>query len=172
MLLQTTNLIVEGTTFEKQIKLKVLFDPGSQPSYVTKRVKDLLRLKSVSKKSICKNTFGDTKSKNYILEDVLVKLKNDKNETFEIKALCTNFICLAINNQPVCDIKNKFDHLRGLKLVDSGHGGDTDILMGSDYYWSLVIGKVKVGLIGEPVGAETQFGWVLNGQVVYSNGES
>ena len=121
----------------------------------------------MSRENICIKT-----SKNSILEDVLVKLKKDKNETFQIKALCTNFICLPINNQQVCDIQNKFDHLRGLKLVDSGHGGDIDILMGSDYYWSLVIGKVKVGLIGEPVGAETQFGWVLNGQVVCSNGES
>ena len=52
MLLQTADLIVEGTTCEKQIKVKVLFDQGSQRSYVTKRVKDLLKLKGVSKESI------------------------------------------------------------------------------------------------------------------------
>ena len=161
MLLETADLIVEGTACEKQIKVKILFDQGSQRSYVTKRVKDLLKLKGVSKKS-----------KNSILENVLLKLKNDENEIFEIKALCTNFICLPINNQPVCDIQNKFDHLRGLKLVDSGHGSGIDILIGSDYYWSLVTGKVKVGLIRELVEAETQFGWVLNGPVVCSNGES
>ena len=34
------------------------------------------------------------------------------------------------------------------KLVDSGYQGDTDILIGSDYYWGLVTEKVKVGLIG------------------------
>ena len=93
-------------------------------------------------------------------------------QTFEIKALCTNFICLPIKNQPVPDIQNKFDHLRGLKLIDSGHGSDIDILIRSDYYWSLVTGKVKVGHIGEPLGVGTQFGWVLNGPVVCSNGES
>ena len=101
-----------------------------------------------------------------------MKLKNDKNDTFEIKALCTNFICLPINSQLVCNIQNKFHHLKGLKLIDSGHGGDIDILIGSDYYRGLVPGKVKVGLIGEPVGVETQYGWVVNGPVVYSNGES
>ena len=66
MLLQTADLIVEGTTCEKQIKVKVLFDQGSQRSYVTKRVKDLLKLKGVSKEKIGINTFGDTKSKNSI----------------------------------------------------------------------------------------------------------
>ena len=129
-------------------------------------------MKGVSKESIFINTFGDTKSKNYILENVLVKLKNDKNETFEIKALCTNFICLPIKNQPVCDIQNNFDHLKGLKLVDSGHWGDTDILIGSDYDWGLVTVKVKVAPIREPVVFETQFGWVLYGPVVCSNRES
>ena len=62
--------------------------------------------------------------------------------------------------------------MRGLKLVDSDYGGDIDILIGSDYYRSLVTGKVKVDLIRKPVGVETQFGWVLNDPVVCSNGES
>ena len=106
MLLQTTDLIVVGAMCEKQIKVKVLFDQGSQQSHVTKRVTDLVKMKGVSKESIGTKTFGDKKSKNSILENVLVKLKNDKNEKFEINALCTNFICLPINNQSVCDIQS------------------------------------------------------------------
>ena len=58
MLLKTADLILEGTTCEKQMKVNVLFDQGSQRSYVIERVKDLLKLKGVSKKSICINTFG------------------------------------------------------------------------------------------------------------------
>ena len=63
-----------------------------------------------------------------------MKLKNDKNAKFEIKALCTNFACLPIKNLPVWVIQNKFDHSKILKLVDSEHGGDIDISIGSDYY--------------------------------------
>ena len=59
-----------------------------------------------------------------------------------------------------------------MKLIDSGHGVDIGILIGSEYYWGLVTGKVKVELIGEPVGVETQLCWVLDGPVVCSNGES
>ena len=100
VLSQTTDLIVEGTTYEKQIKVKVLFDQGSQRSYVKKRVKDLLKLKGVSKESICINTFGDTKSKNPFSENALVKLKNDKNETIEIN-LCAliSSACQSITNR-------------------------------------------------------------------------
>ena len=67
VLLQTADLIVEGTTCEKQIKVKVLFDQGSQRSYVTKRVKDLLKLEGVLKESICINTFGYMKFKKFYL---------------------------------------------------------------------------------------------------------
>ena len=59
-----------------------------------------------------------------------------------------------------------------MKVVYSGHGGNIDILTGSYYYWDLVTGMVKVGIIGEPVKTETYFGWVLNSPVVFLDGES
>ena len=37
------------------------------------------------------------------------------------------------------------------------------ILVGSNFYWSLVTGKVKMGKTREPVATETKFGWILNG---------
>ena len=37
------------------------------------------------------------------------------------------------------------------------------MLIGSDFYLSLVTGKVKMGKTGEPVAIETKFDWVLNG---------
>lgn len=46
-----------------------------------------------------------------------------------------------------------------MKLADSGHEGEIDILVESDWYWELVASKVKVGNSGEPV---TKFGFKLN----------
>ena len=40
---------------------------------------------------------------------------------------------------------------------------EIDVLIGSDFSWSLVTGKVKMGKMGEPVAIETKFGRVLNG---------
>ena len=36
------------------------------------------------------------------------------------------------------------------------------MLVGSDFNWSLVTGKFRMGKTGEPVAIETKFGWVLN----------
>ena len=70
-----------------------------------------------------------------------------------------NEICLPISNHPVKYAKNNFEFLKNLNLADSG----TMEEIGSDFYRSLVTGKVKMDKTGEPVAIETKFGWVLNG---------
>ena len=90
-------------------------------------------------------------------------MKNKENKNFEIEALCKDFICLPIKNQPIKLVKSKFEFLNNLQLADSGYSEEIDLLIGSDFYWSIVTGAVKVGKIGEPVGVESEFGWLLNG---------
>ena len=52
-----------------------------------------------------------------------------------------------------------------MQLADSGFTDEIDLLIGSDFYWSVVAGKTKTGKNNEPVAVETKFGWVLNGPV-------
>ena len=59
-----------------------------------------------------------------------------------------------------------------MNLAVSGASGDMDLIVGSDYYWDLVTGKVKTGKPGEPVAVETVFGWILNGPVVNKSVDS
>ena len=74
---------------------------------------------------------------------------------FSIEALCTGFICLALKNQPVEFTQKNYSHLQNLNLADSGASSNIDLLIGSDYYWDLVTGKVKTGKPGESVVVET-----------------
>ena len=53
--------------------------------------------------------------------------------------------------------------MKELNLADSGTMEEMDMLIDSNFYWSLATGKVKMSKIGEPVALETKFGWVLNG---------
>lgn len=52
ILLQTADLIVENPSCTKQAEIKVLFDQGPQRTYVTKRIKDILRLNEIKKEKI------------------------------------------------------------------------------------------------------------------------
>ena len=70
------------------------------------------------------------------------------------------FACLSKTNS-----KTRFDYLKDLQLADSGFTDEIDLLIGSDFYWSVVTGKTKIGKNNEPVVVETKFAWVLNGPV-------
>ena len=59
----------------------------------------------------------------------------------------------------------KYDHLSQLELADHSDGTtlmEVDVLIGSDYYWEVVTGKVCRGT-GGPVAIHTVLGWVLSG---------
>ena len=48
ILLQTADIVLENPNNKKQVKTKVLFDQGSQRSYVTKRIKNVLGLTAIT----------------------------------------------------------------------------------------------------------------------------
>ena len=52
ILLQTADLIVENPSCTKQAEIKVLFDQGPKRTYVTKRIKDILRLNEIKQEKI------------------------------------------------------------------------------------------------------------------------
>ena len=58
----------------------------------------------------------------------------------------------------------KYPYLSNLDLADFGQSNNNlnvDILIGADYYWSLVTGITKQG--SGPTAIETRLGWVLSG---------
>ena len=69
--------------------------------------------------------------------------------------------------QPISSSKNAYEHLSGLELANSGSITgelEIDILIGSDYYWRLVTGRVLRG-VSEPAAVENRLRWVLSGPV-------
>ena len=87
------------------------------------------------------------------------------NFKFSIEALSTPFISLPLKNQPITFAKNNFEFLKDLELADTDSSDDIELLIGSDFYWAFVTGNVRLGKLGEPVGVESTFGWLLNGAV-------
>ena len=77
----------------------MLFHQGSQRTYVTKRIKYILRLNRIENEKNFVNTFGDYKTKRALLGKVDLISRNHDSKTFFITALCTDYICLSVKNQ-------------------------------------------------------------------------
>ena len=55
-------------------------------------------------------------------------------------------VCGPVSGQKIDFVKNGYPFLRHLKLADSGQNkGKIDLLIGADFYWSVVDGAVKRG---------------------------
>ena len=60
VLLQTADCIISNQRETKELKIKVLLDPGSQKTYLSDAVKDYLKLDAITKQNIAIKTFGST----------------------------------------------------------------------------------------------------------------
>ena len=75
------------------------------------------------------------------------------------------FVCSPLTSQPIDASGEAYEHLVGLELADSANSSDVlevDVLVGSDWYWSLVTGRVIKGKTG-PIAIHTKVGWILSG---------
>ena len=66
-MLQTANIVFENLNNKRQVKTKVLFDQGSQRSYVAKRIK-MLGLTVIAEETISISAFMNKTCENSKLE--------------------------------------------------------------------------------------------------------
>ena len=146
----------------------VLFDSGSQRSYIRKNIAESIGLQGPSE-LLSVTTLGGETSETKRLQRVkfaLLPVKGDSPEAVEMEALAIPNICNPLG--PVkLDLQNN-PHLQGLSLADVylRNSVQVDVLIGADHYYSFVTGTCK--RINEPeslIAVESHLGWILTGSV-------
>lgn len=79
-------------------QIRVLFDLGSQRTFISERVTKILRLTSEKKENILLNTFPNS------VFNILPRVDNE-NKSFEISTLCLLIIFLPFKKQPLNYVK-------------------------------------------------------------------
>ena len=147
---------------------RIIFDSGSQRSFVTNRLKDSLKLPIVGRESMIIKAFGSDSNDVQICDLTTLKIKNRLSDlSVDIQALSVPFIASPIQGQSVQWAKQNYKHLANLQLADdclSDSQADIEILIGSDNIWKFMLGEVRRGETGDsPVAVSTVLGWVLSG---------
>ena len=163
VLLQTAKAFAFGNDRSQKIPVNILFDGGSQKSYVTEEIKNKLSLDVKQKETVNLNTFGSENYSRKVSERVVVNLEvND--EVIPISALTSPAICSPISSR--VDVSS-YPHLSGLQFANKLDCGDQQIgiLVGADQYYEIVLGEVVKGSSG-PVAISSKLGWLLSGPVM------
>ena len=163
VLLQTARAHACSTKDSDLVPVRVLFDGGSERSYVTARLIEVLNLRTLKRETLNLNTFGTEQCQKKKCDLVKVILKGKDGDDIEVSALTFPTICAP----PATTIStHQYAQLEGLELADhSQFNGNNaiDILIGSDYYWDIVTGEVLRG--DGPIAVHSKFGWLLSGPI-------
>ena len=159
---------------DTSLEVRLLFDGGSQKSYLSKRARDLLNLKSCGEQSLSIATFGSSRRTKKVCPIVNVCLTLKGYPRIELSLYVVPTICEPLTEQPISDCVQAHPHPLGLELTDSSNptsGLPIDLLVGADYYWKLVTGNVCCGE-GGPTVVHTKLGWVLSSPSSPGNSEN
>ena len=107
--MQTASFSVCGVEKNKLDNVPLLFDCGSQRSYVSDKLRKQLKLptlRSTKKKSM--NTFGNKESVTKMIDVVPLKFVL-KDKIIQTECLCTSLICNDIVNQNIMSVSSSMD---------------------------------------------------------------
>ena len=160
VLLQTATVSISGVDNKKQFdNVQLLFDSGSQRSYISEELCISLNLPTLRKETIAINTLGSKEAQVKIIDVVPVRFVS-QDKVIETECFCTSLICAGLLNQNILLVSSSYPHLKNLSLADTSKdkNKEIDILIGADYYYRFIYGKQN-----EPIALESVFGWILTG---------
>ena len=155
----------------KTENIRIIFDSGSQKTYINERVKRSLNLKVVGKDRLLIKTFGSETPRTRECEIVQIAVKSLDGMEIYINAYVVSNICSPITNQVMSIAVERYEHLRDIQLADYTVGDElnidkpVDLLVGSDSFWLLVEDGILRGNGTGPVAMKTKLGWVVSGPV-------
>ena len=142
--------------------VRAVLDTGSQRTYLSEVVAKELHLTTRRSENLKIKAFGEA-DKTCPVVDLAIQTSNKEN--LKMEALIVPFICDPLSHQPTRRAMEKHEHLHDLELADLCSIDDRlqiDLLIGSDFYWSMVTGVIRRGRSG-PTAIQTKVGWVLSG---------
>ena len=93
-----------------------------------------------------------------------VYIKGTSGENLFVSVYVSN-ICLPLNNKKIEAVKQKYDHLKEIKLAENNPYNldlEVDILISGDFYWNFICDSfVRDDL--SPIALLTKVGYVLSG---------
>ena len=152
---------------DSRVELRILFDGGSQRSYITERARRMLNVDPKGEQQLLIAAFGSARGGLKVCPIVEVGIMLKGHPSMTVSLFVVSMIREPLISQPIelCIAQNP--HLTGLQLADWADQGsrlEVDVLTGSDHYWDLVTGAVSKST-GGPTAIHTKLGWVLSGPI-------
>ena len=162
-LLKTAIATVLGT--DSQTEANILFDEGSQQSFLTEKLANELAVEPHKFEHISLSSFGADKPLYKRMDTVLIHIRTLTGELVPLSTLVVPTIATPITNTLEMDIL-QLPHLKGLPIahpITATENFEISLLVGADFYWDLVGDHIIRG--DGPTAMSSKLGYLLSGPV-------
>ena len=154
---------VANVSSGKQIsEANILLDEGAQRSFITESLAGKLGLNTTGTEVVHLSGFGEQNRQVRHLKTAVIYLHTDQGDSIPLNVLVIPEIAVPIQTH-IKSVSN-MQHLRGLKLahpVSENEMFEINLLIGADYYWTIVGDRIIRG--NGPTAVESKIGFLLSG---------
>ena len=168
ILLQIGTAEVSDVEGNSSVFSRILFDSGSQRSYVSEELARRLGLKVLRKENVVIKTFGRNDESELSRLNVVrfkVRHRSQRGIVKCVQALRIPSLCSPLSNQCFSETK-RFELLASLDFAEdfvNDSPDDVQIVIGCDLYHSFFTGRTIYRRNEYPTASESILGWVLSG---------
>ncbi|KAL0859557.1 hypothetical protein ABMA27_010699 [Loxostege sticticalis] len=167
VLLATALLDTTSRRGEKFV-IRALLDQGSQSSFITESIVQLLGLKKIPVRSQISGVGGENSLVSKAMVEIEVSSRTDPNVRYQIRAYVLPSITTLLPSEKVK--VTEWKEFTELVLADPGYSSPSriDMLLGAEIYSQILQDGVKKSPVGSLVAQATSLGWILSGAVQIS----
>ena len=162
VLMQTAQVMVSSGRGES-VPITVLFDTGSDRTYVSQRLVSKLQPPFVRAEPLRYGTFGAEKLSVSQMRNIYHLSLQGTSSVESVEAVCVPVICAPLYSTQVTTELLTDLGLQNMQFCSTG-SGQVDLLIGLDCYWRLMCSDIRH--VGDNlVAQQSKFGWILSGCV-------
>ena len=114
VLLQTIRVSATNVGETEKVRVNVIFDGGSQRTYLSKKFVQMLSLKPMVEQEMRISAFGEADGKWVKVNEYCFVLKGKNEDSFYLRGFDVPVICAPLSNQHLDAVKSKFESVEQL----------------------------------------------------------
>ena len=149
----------------------LLFDEGSQRSFITQDLASSLALQPYQREDINISSFGANCHLNRQIDVAMINLLTSDGQAIRLSVLVVPRIATPLQNTASISVTH-LPHLQNLQLAHplaSEQEFEISLLVGADHYWDIVGDHIVRGVGGGPIAVASKLGYLLSGPVQLTN---
>ncbi|KAL1447269.1 hypothetical protein WDU94_010911 [Cyamophila willieti] len=165
--LQTATIKVFNPKTNEIQKVRAVLDSGATSSYISQQLFDSLGLKRDYTKQVNVYTFGQSSSKSMVVQGAKIAIEDKVGKRYNLEVSVVPTI-VGNTKREVCEIEWIRELNKQYALADEYYEAGNDesfhLLLGNDYYSSIMLDCKKIQILENMYLVNTVFGYVLSGK--------